>query len=49
MNLARAYAKAVVLPDGKVFVTVGAHKPKEFYDGDAQHVQLLELPSVRSS
>lgn len=37
MNLARAYANAVVLPDGKVFVTGGAHKPKEFYDGDAQY------------
>lgn len=32
MHLARAYANAVVLPDGKVFITGGAYLPKEFSD-----------------
>jgi hypothetical protein len=32
MNLARVYANAAVLPDGKVFITGGASTPKEFSD-----------------
>jgi hypothetical protein len=35
MNLPRSYANSAVLPDGKVFITGGASKPKEFFDGFA--------------
>jgi hypothetical protein len=32
MKLPRVYANAVILPDGKVFITGGASHPKEFSD-----------------
>ena len=32
MKKARVYANGCVLPDGKVLITGGAHKPKEFSD-----------------
>jgi hypothetical protein len=37
MKKARVYGNAVVLPDGKVFVTGGAYKPKEFSDAFAHY------------
>lgn len=37
MVKARVYANACVLPDGKVFITGGAHKPKEFSDQFAHY------------
>lgn len=37
MKKKRVYGNAVVLPDGKIFATGGASKPREFHDGDAHY------------